>query len=221
MQQSSQIHAELKMCANLLEEMAHTGSDQDFAERWQRFLGHLERIWNKCQNHFGKSPKWNGWKGRFEKQRRTDPLLSYLLNARGAHEHTVADITEQTPETIEIRAAGLNGGVHIKHLQIGPNGVQGEWTGDLAVTFIPGKVNPVSVTNRGRVYPVPEAHLCEKLPDNSALTLGHYGLAYYQKFVADADAFFVNDQNGKHCGRDRRSSSTPPLALNVSSLPNQ
>lgn len=191
MQSSPQIQAELNKCAGLLEEMAQTNSTQEFEERWQRFLGHLERIWNKCQNHFGKSPKWNGWKGRFEKQRRTDPLLSYLSNARGAHEHTVSDITEHTPEAIGI-GAGLSGSVHIKHLQIGPNGVLGEWTGDLAVTFIPGKVNPVPVTNRGRVYPVPESHLGQKLPDNSALTLGRYGLAYYQKFVADAETFFDN-----------------------------
>ncbi len=190
MQPSPQIQAELNKCAALLEEMAHTATAPEFEEKWQRFLGYLERIWNKCQDHFGRSPKWNGWKGRFEKQRRTDPLLSYLSNARGAHEHTVADITERTPGSIGI-GAGPSGSVHIKHLHIGPDGVQGDWTGELAVTFTPGKVNPVSVTNRGRVYAVPEAHLSEKLPDNSALTLGRYGLAYYQKFVADAEAFFV------------------------------
>jgi hypothetical protein len=190
MQSSPQIQTELRQCSFLLEELAHTASAPEFDERWQRFLGHLERVWNKCQNHFGKSPKWNGWKGRFEKQRRTDPLLSYLSNARGANEHTVADITAKTPDSIGI-GVGPSGSVHIKHLRIGPDGVEGEWTGDLAVTFIPGKVNPVSVTNRGRVYPVPEAHLGQKLPDNSALTLGRYGLKYYQSFVAEAEAFFV------------------------------
>lgn len=190
MQPSPHIHLELQKCAELLEALEKAASTQEFEELWQRFLGNLERVWNKCLNHFGKSPKWNGWKGRFERERRIDPLLSYLSNARGAHEHTVADITTSQPASIGI-GAGPNGSVHIKHLSIGPNGITGDWAGDLAITFIPGKVDPIAVTNRGRIYQVPDSHIGQKLPDKTVLTLGRYGLNYYVNLVAAAEKHFV------------------------------
>lgn len=191
MQPSPHIHIELRRCTELLEQLALAKSPDEFDDVWQRFLGHLERVWNKCQNHFGKSPRWSGWKGRFEQQRRTDPLLSYLTNARGAHEHTVADITSKKPSSIGI-GAGPSGSVHIKQLQIGPGGlVQGEWNGDLAVTFFPGRVDPVAVTNRGRTYLVPKSHMGSPLPDTAALTLGKHGLAYYECLIKEAERVFV------------------------------
>jgi len=191
MQPSANIHLELQRCAELLEELRSAGSPDDFDDRWQRFLGHLERVWNKCQNHFGKSPKWNGWKGRYERQRRTDPLLSYLTNARGAHEHTVSDITNKKPGSIGL-GAGPGGSVHIKRLTIGPNGqIQGEWDGDLKVTFNPGRADPAPVVNRGRAYAVPTTHLGSPLPDTTAVTLGKAGLVFYKQLVSDAEHFFV------------------------------
>ena len=190
MKPSPQIRIELQSCEALLEQLAKSDSESDFNEKWQRFLGHLERVWNKCINHFGKSPKWDGWKGGYEKQRRTDPLLSYLVNARGAHEHTVADITERKPGSIGI-GAGRSGPVYIKRLQIGPEGISGEWDGELKVTFTPNRVDPAPVTNRGRTYTVPTMHLGASLPDSSALTLGKQGLEYYKRLVAEAEKFFV------------------------------
>lgn len=195
MQQTPQIRAELNRCELLLEMMAATSSAAEFQEHWHQFLGHLERTWNKCEAHFGKSPKWNGWKGRFDKQRRTDPLLSYLSNARGAHEHTVAEITEQTLGSMSI-GAGPGGTVRIRQLRIGPEGIQGDWDGDLALTFTPGEVIPMPVTNRGRTYSVPKIHLGEKLPNSSALTLGRYALTYYRNFLAKAEAVFIERTAG-------------------------
>ena len=181
MQPSPNIHSELCRCSELLEKLASTKSPDEFDDVWQRFLGHLERVWNK----------WNGWKGRFEKHRRSDPLLIYLTNARGAHEHTVADITSKKPNSIGI-GAGPSGSVHIKQLIIEPNNLlRGEWDGDLAVTFIPGQVDPVAVTNRGKIYEVPTSHMGSPLPDTTALTLAKNGLAYYECLVKDAERFFA------------------------------
>lgn len=191
MQSSANIRVELQRCNELVGQLGAASTPEELEEKWQRFLGHLERVWNKCQNHFGKSPRWNGWKARYEMQRRTDPLLSYLVNARGAHEHTVADITEKKSGSIGL-GAGPGGSVHIKHLQIGTSGeLRGEWDGDLAVTFTPERVDATPVVNRGRTYEVPTSHLGDKLLETSLPSLGRVGFGYYQSLVADAEAFFV------------------------------
>ena len=91
MQKSENIHTELVKCEAILESMSYSNSASDFDDKWQQLLGYIERIWNKCNNHFMKSPKWSGWKGRFEIDRKNDPLLSYLKNARGAHEHAAQE----------------------------------------------------------------------------------------------------------------------------------
>lgn len=191
MQSSPNIHAELRRCTELLDQLGAASSPEDLEEKWQRFLGHLERVWNKCENHFGRSPRWNGWKGRYEKQRKADPLLSYLTNARGAHEHTVASITEKKPASIGI-GAGRGSSVFIKHLEISPDGnISGDWDGELAVTFTPAQVAATAITNRGRTYVVPTSHLGDRLPDTSLSSLGRAGFAYYQSLVEEADRFFV------------------------------
>lgn len=190
MKSSPHIQTELHRCSEFLKQLGTAATPADFEDKWLRFLGHLERVWNKSQYHFGRSPKWNGWKSCYEKQRRTDPLLSYLRNARGAHEHTVADITKSKPGSIGLDA-GPSSRVYIKHLQIGPNGIKGEWDGDLAVTFTPGSVELIPVTNRGRTYPVPTSHLGKPLEDTSAVTIGKHGLAYYEALVAVAEKYFV------------------------------
>ena len=61
----------------------------EFEEAWRPYLHHLERCSNKAQSHYKKSPKWGAWWGKYKKLRSDDELLSYLINARGADEHSV------------------------------------------------------------------------------------------------------------------------------------
>lgn len=189
MQASSKIHNELLRSAELLDELETLDSLNHIEDTWLSFLGHLERVWYKCQHHFGKSPRWNGWKGRYDKQRSSDPLLSYLTNARGSDEHTVAEITEKTPSSVGMKA-GPCGSVHIKSLRVSSGSIQGEWAGDLEIIVNPASIEPAAVVNRGKLYAVPTVHLGNPLSDSSFVTLGKAGLAYYQKLVADAEKFF-------------------------------
>lgn len=189
MQPSPNIRSELEKCADLLAQLEQASSISEFEDLWQRLLGHLERVWNKCQSHFSKSPKWNGWKGRYETQRRQDALLSYLTNARGAHEHTVGDITARVPGSVQI-GAGPGGYAHVRSLRIGPKGVEGDWDGDLAVTFSAARIDPLPVKNRGRDYPVPTSHLGKALESTSVISLGRAGFSYYRDLVSKAEGFF-------------------------------
>jgi hypothetical protein len=95
MKHSDQLKIELSKAREAIKSMRNAKTIDEFEESWKTFLGRLERVWSKSINHFGKSPKWNGWKGKFESLRKSDPLLSYLVNARGAEEHTVNEIIKR------------------------------------------------------------------------------------------------------------------------------
>jgi hypothetical protein len=190
MEPSPQIHIELDRCIQLFDKLSQGQSLDEVEECWKEFLSGLERVWNKCESYFGKSPKWNGWKGRYEKLRKSDPVLSYLINARGAHEHTVAEIVRRDHGSISI-GAGNNGPVHIKRLVIANGNVDFEGTGNLSIKFNPATLRLLAVINRGREYPAPIKHIDQQLTDIGMVAIALLGLNFYKKAVAEAEFFFL------------------------------
>ncbi|MFI4928842.1 MAG: hypothetical protein ACHP83_01290 [Burkholderiales bacterium] len=170
----------------------------DFDEHWKQFLHRIERVWNKIQAHFGRSPKWGNWVARFEKERRQDPLLSYLCNARGAEEHTTAEVTGREPAGVGIALAdgvGVqpDGSVHIEDLTISTTAgrIEVQSAQPLKITFHPERVRMEPVTNRGRLYPMPTAHLGSHIDPNDLPAVAELALKYYESVLSQAEAFFV------------------------------
>jgi len=110
---------QLRKAESYIEKMATASSLGEYEEYWKEFLHNLERSWNKLTSHLKRSPKYQGWveRGKTEKLIRQDQLLSYLVNARGAEEHSVADISKQQPGGIGINPAFGNS-LHINNLEI-------------------------------------------------------------------------------------------------------
>lgn len=162
----------------------------ELEESWKNFLWRLERVWFKATAHFGKSPKWNGWKGTYEGQRKSDPLLSYLRNARGADEHTVTDIIVTEPGSMSI-LAGSTGSGTIRNLQIQDGMVSAETTGSINLEFKPALVRLLPITNRGVKYPVPTTHLGDAVQPENVIAVARTAINYYAKFLEAADKFFV------------------------------
>ena len=102
MQSSPKLQEELSRARDLVAAMEGSGTLSELEDHWKEYLGRLERVWFKAFAHYKRSPKWQGWQARFEKERKNDPLLSYLRNARGADEHTVSDIVEHQQSHIAI-----------------------------------------------------------------------------------------------------------------------
>jgi hypothetical protein len=171
--------------------MESSESLEDLEDCWKEYLGRVERVWYKSSAHFKKSPKWNNWKVSFEKQRSTDPLLSYLRNARGADEHTVADIAEYHDGIISI-VAGEGGGGTIRNLRISNGHVTAETTGSVNVVFNPFRIRLLSVTNRGVVYPVPNSHNGAPIDPENVIAVAKVGLVFYENFLTEAENFFVD-----------------------------
>ena len=190
MQHSEKPSLELAKARSAVVEMRNAKTLEEFEEAWKRFLGCLERVWNKGVSHFGKSPKWSGWKGQFEELRRTDPLLSYLVNARGAEEHTVNEIVGRTPSGIGINPAEGNS-LKIERMDIINGNIFIESQQKLRIDFIPGRTTLLPITNRGRVYSVPTAHLGNPIDPMNVIGIAEAAARFYGIFLDKAEEFFV------------------------------
>lgn len=198
MQRSDAPHREIARAEQAISAMRAASSIDEFDEHWKQFLHRLERIWNKAVAHFGRSPKWGNWAAKYEKDRRQDMLLSYLCNARGAEEHTTAEVTGRERGGIGIGLAdgvGVqpDGSVLIESLIVksSPEKIHVQSAQPLKITFIPEKVRMEPVVNRGRTYPVPTSHLGKAFDAGDLPAIAEVALQYYKSAISKAEEFFV------------------------------
>ena len=198
MQSSPAPQLELDRARQAINVMATASTLEEFEEEWKVFLHRVERAWNKARAHYGRSPKFGNWSAKIEALRKSDPLLSYLNNARGAEEHTVAEITTRQPSSIGIGLAdgvGVqpDGSIHIEHLEInsGPGGLQVKSAQPLNISFFPAKTSLLPVTNRGRTYEVPITHIGYQIDPHNLPGLARLAIDFYHDAISAAEAHFV------------------------------
>ena len=190
MQHSDQPFQELARAKEALATMKTSRSVEQFEEQWKEFLRRLERSWNKAHAHFGKSPKWNGWQGRIDNLRRTDPLLSYLVNARGADEHTVNEIASRRGGGFSINPAEGTS-LHIKQMEFGNGSVLIQSPQDLKIEFLPARMTLLPVVNRGRTYGLPTSHLGARVDPSNVIAVAQSALTFYEQTLNEAEVFLV------------------------------
>jgi hypothetical protein len=195
MQHSHRPYEELERAKAAVQEMLAATDLNGFEEHWKQYLHRLERTWSKLAGHFSKSPKWHGWCSPFEHQRRVDPLLAYLVNARGAEEHTVNDVVGRNPGGIGINPASGNR-ICIERLEQREGKIYIQADQSLKIDFIPAKTKLIPVVNRGRTYPVPRMHLGSAINPEDVPALAQTGIAYYSEILASAERFFVTNPAG-------------------------
>lgn len=192
MQPLDKAKAQLQKARRSLERMRVAQSLDKYEEEWVDFLHNLERTWNKTVNHLSRSPKYKGWskRGRTQNLRRQDPLLSYLINARGAEEHTVAQITEKEMGSIGISPAEGNE-LLIHHMSISKGVININADRPIKIVFIPGKVKLLPVVNRGRTYDPPKMHLGEDVGEIDPIKVAELGITFYEDYMKEAESYFV------------------------------
>lgn len=195
MQHSEQPYVELTMAYKAIEAMREAKTLDNFEEHWKEFLRRIERVWNKASSHYGKSPRWNGWKGKTEKLRKTDPLLSYLINARGADEHTVNEIVGRESGGIGINPAEGQG-LYIDFMAISRDEIRIRSPQQIRVDFIPIRIMLLPVKNRGREYPIPTTHLGKPIDPRNVISVAETGAKFYQEFLFEAEALFIKSRSG-------------------------
>jgi hypothetical protein len=184
--------AQLSKAKSYIEQMENSNSLQNYEDNWKEFLHNLERSWNKLTSHLKRSPKYQGWtdRGKAEKLRRQDPLLSYLVNARGAEEHSVADITSNEAGGIGINPA-VGNSLHIKKMVMNNGQLTIDSDQALKIEFIPGKMILLPVENRGRIYQLPIEHLGQKIDYKNPVEIAKLGYDFYLNYFNKAEKHFV------------------------------
>ena len=190
MQHSEQPRIELKHAHYAMDSMRDAETLNEFEEGWKEFLRRIERTWNKMQSHYGKSPKWTGWQSKYESLRKKDQLLSYLVNARGAEEHTVDAVVSTNPGGITIDPAEGNF-MHIESLSLNNGVLKVKSPQKLKIDFILAAIELLPVVNRGRRYEVPKEHLGQAINPQDVSSVAKAAFAFYESALADAEKFFV------------------------------
>ena len=190
MKYSEQPRIELTQTKICIEGMHNAKSFGQFEEQWKTFLHRLERIWNKTSNHYGKSPKWNGWKGKYEQIRKSDPLLTYLANARGADEHSINEILSREPGGIGKNPAEGNS-LYIDHMTVDKGQIYIESPQKIQVDFIPASIKLLPVVNRGRAYAVPVSHRGQAIDPTKVVEITETAVRFYEDFLNDVESYFV------------------------------
>lgn len=190
MKHSEQPRIELAKAKASIEGMRDAKSLDEFEEHWKTFLNVLERVWNKASHHYSKSPKWNGWKGKYEQLRKKDPLLVYLINARGADEHTVNEIVSREPGGIGINPAEGNS-LYIEEMTINKGTISIKSPQKIRVDFIPARTTLLPVVNRGQTFPIPISHLGTPIDPSKVIEVAEAGIEFYEEFLNDVEATFV------------------------------
>lgn len=183
---------QLKKAASKIERMEKAASIDEYEGHWIDFLHELERSWNKLVSQLKASPKYQGWtrRGQVERLRKQDSLLSYLVNARGAEEHSVADISKRSPGGIGISPAEGNS-LTLRNLRIEGGNISFEHDQPVRVDFIPGKMELLEVENRGRKYRVPSSHLGSPIESNDPVVIARLAIEFYESYFNEAEKFFV------------------------------
>lgn len=190
MQRSEQPHIELAKAKKSLEEIKSASSIQEMEESWKAYLHRIERTWNRVLHHYGKSPNWNGWQATVLKQRKSDPLLSYLINARGCDEHTGEDIVSRKSGGITVGTSD-GGPLYIKEFSISGDGFRFEGSSNASIEFSSAGIALKSIVNRGREYQPPTEHLGTPLASVTMIDIAQAGINFYDGFIGRVEAFFV------------------------------
>lgn len=182
---------ELKRAEAELEAMKTATDVHARLHHWVELLRAVDRLWNKSEGWFSRSPKWKPWQGRYVRLRRTDELLKYMLYARNVEEHSAEPSAVVAPGATVIGRGSQS--VFIDELRIDSRGQIAKYKGSHPLEVIPPTVVTRVVDNRGVVVKPPTMHLGKPMTAN-VMEMGEAGLAFYRAFLEAAEAAFVDEK---------------------------
>lgn len=158
----------------------------DFEAGWTRLVDSLEEFWTRFFDE-GKSKfsQFQPWAGAIDAQRKQDPLLAYLYQARHQSQHGRVAL-EWAEGKVQVGGGKFSGTV--KNLQISPSGAfEADVTSSAGsdarfkVVYDPGDARLPIVVNRkhNQSFPPPALHLGQPVGSFSPVDVGQLGIKFY------------------------------------------
>ena len=157
---------------------------------WEMSLVHLERVWSRVEAAYGRSGRWGGFSGPFQRARKDDQLLAYLRMARDSAEHGISEITNTVPGSMALNPVDPSKPMYIRNLQISEGRISVSSSENTQLEITPPHVELVAVSNRGVVKNVPTKHLGLSLDDVTMVEALAMARTYYASLIEKAGAFF-------------------------------
>jgi hypothetical protein len=171
------------------EAMEKADSFKKLEDAWSDFLIAANRVYGKLEQGAKDNGKSSAWFGRKKHERKKDPLLSYLKQARDADEHGLQQISERKDGGFSLTAKERP--FHLYKLVSIP-GKGTRLTVDdptaVEIRFIPSSISLIEVTNRGEKFPPPTQHLGKPLECTRAVGVAKHALRYLENLLTEAVA---------------------------------
>jgi hypothetical protein len=191
----SKAHSRLRLVEKSITELELCKSHQEFEEAWYTFLVAAKNVYTTLEQGAKVSPQARQWFGGKKQQRKDDPLLQYLFQARDDDEHGLEPVTKHQPGNIKIGvskpgyASGIMGGsILIQNGNVTMRDVQSTDGKPILVEVEPAHSQLAPVTGRGNIiYPPPTEHMGHKLESNLPIPVAKLALSYLKALVSEAE----------------------------------
>ncbi len=190
-------NARLNTARQALLAIQNSTSFSEFEPAWVAFITALNTIYTVLEQGAKSNSTSRQWYGGKKRERREDPLLQYLHQARNAEEHGIAPITQHEPGSLFVGVSGES--VHIEKMTIDGSGnvkmrlkpVNGKLP---TVMATPPQTRLVTVRDDrfGTTFDPPTTHLGKNLTSGSPLEVANLGMAYHEGLVSDATSMAMN-----------------------------
>ncbi|KMS62787.1 hypothetical protein V475_06340 [Sphingobium baderi LL03] len=184
----------LALAERALNELGQCQHAGEFADIWYRVLVAIKNTYNVLNKGAQASPQSRQWFGAKKEERRKDPLLQYLYQARDADEHGIDAITAMTPGKIEFVSAnaGESHVVEMTHNLLGTGGSFVVKSADGKPVHVRAQLPMMklsTVVGRGGVkFPPPVIHKGKIFEPNTPYHVAKLAIAHWWEVIDQAEA---------------------------------
>lgn len=155
---------------NAFERLCVASCSRTTQDAWSDFLSSASTVYSKLEQGAKTNGRSSAWFGQKKYERKSDPLLSYIHQARNSDEHGIEEVTQTRTQQ---HLVGEVGGLSVS-VSTSDDGTFSDFVGVLPdgkrvpiSTYKSQTVRLVAVTNTrfGDTFDVPRSHFGEELPD--------------------------------------------------------
>lgn len=184
-----QARERLEKAQQALRTLKEARSLQEMRDQWHDLLLAASTVFSKLEQGAKGCGQSEAWFGKRRKERKDDPLLRYVQQARNSAEHSLQDLTSGTEISVSMRAGDIKAGQSFGLRRLPDGTMVPATTGDPTKMQIRGRqIRLVPVQNRGVEYNPPNEHLGQPV-SNLADDVGSKLVLYLEAMLTEAAKF--------------------------------